>query len=121
MDMRIQRTAFAGAAFIAAFFMVAFPRPVAADHEPTVVEEKHLNIACAPVARIDHYLRSVFGAAPIRRGGLDKAAGVFQLYTNEDESLWAVTVVYENGTECMVLFGDGLEAVPWILRIRKRI
>ena len=73
-----------------------------------------MRISCVELGKGDHHLRTKYSEAPIMRGYTEDGAA-FQLYRNEDSSTWTITLITQEGAECIVMSGEDLKTVPWIL------
>ena len=71
-------------------------------------------MACVELGKGDHRLRTTYKEAPILRGYTERGA-VMQLYRDETSSTWSLTLITPEGEECMVMSGEKLKTVPWLL------
>jgi len=108
----VWRSALAAGLFLAA----AFPPLALATHEPFIQPTPGMmKIVCVELGQGDHRLRTKYQEAPVMRGYTEDGAA-FQLYRNEDGSTWTITLLVPgNNAECIVMSGENLKTVPWIL------
>ena len=96
-----------------------FPPWALADHDMHVQASPSLmKIVCVQLGQGDHRLRTRYKEAPVMRGHTENG-GAFQLYRNDDGSTWTITLITPEGAECIVLSGEQLKSVPWVLGDQK--
>ena len=88
--------------------LIAIP----AQAEPIPAFLAHLPIICTEQTLIDNRLRKEHKEAPVLRGYVE-TGDVMQFYRSEDNK-WTVTILRQDGIECLIMNGERLQEVPWM-------
>ena len=79
---------------------------------PVPLFPRTMQIGCAEQMKVDKTLRERYSEAPIRRG-YTSAGTIAQLYSSENGETWSLTMLFPDGSECLIITGEKLKEVPW--------